>query len=145
MKSEKGITLISLSIYIMTISIAIGILSIISQYFYSNVSYISEMGKYASEYNKFNMYFVKDIKNNTDVYSISDNKIVFDDGNMYTYSNGAIYRNKIKICSNIKECIFKKIEETDDNNFTKKIINVNVLIDGTKVFVAEDNYVLKYW
>lgn len=145
MKSEKGITLISLSIYIMTISIAIGILSIISQYFYSNVSYISEMGKYASEYNKFNMYFIKDIKNNTDVYSISDNKIVFDDGNMYTYSNGAIYRNKIKICSNIKECIFKKIEETDDNNFTKKIINVNVLIDGTKVFAAEDNYVLKYW
>lgn len=145
MKKESGITLTSLIIYIITIMMVMGILSTISKYFYSNVSYISEMGKYVSEYNKFNMYFVKDVKNNTDIYSISNNKIVFEDGNIYTYSNGAIYRNKVKICSNIKQCIFKKIEETDKNNFTKKIINVNVLIDGSKAFVGENDYVLKYW
>jgi len=144
-RKESGITLISLIIYIITIMVVIGILSTISKYFYSNVSYISEMGKYVSEYNKFNMYFVKDVKNNTEIYSISDNEIVFEDGNIYTYSNGAIYRNKVKICSNIKQCIFKKTEETDKNNFTKKIINVNMLIDGSKAFEGENDYVLRYW
>ena len=55
------------------------------------------------------------------------------------------YRNKVKICSNIKQWIFKKTEETDKNNFTKKIINVNMLIDGSKAFEGENDYVLRYW
>lgn len=145
MKSQKGITLISLIIYIVVLLIVIGTLSIISKHFYSNTSYITDMGKYVSEFNKFNMYFVEDVKNNSDLYSIEENKIVFEDGTIYTYYNGEIYRNKVELCSNINTCIFEKREEKDDNNFVKKIINVKLSIKGSRVFETQNDYVLKYW
>jgi len=144
-KSEKGITLTSLIIYIVLLLVAIGTLSIISQHFYSNTSYITDMGKYVSEFNKFNMYFIEDVKNNSDLYSISENKIVFADGTIYTYSEQSIYRNKVEICSNIYSCMFEQKEQINDKNFAKKIVNVKLKIQGSKLFESENDYVLKYW
>lgn len=145
MKEEKGITLTSLILYIVLLLVVIGTLSYVSTYFYSNTSYITDMGKYTAEFNKFNVYFIEDVKNNSNLYSIEENKIVFEDGTIYTYSNGSIYRNKVEICKNINSCIFSKIEETDSNNFTKQIINVRLSIKDSKKFESENNYVLKYW
>ena len=145
MKSEKGITLTSLIIYVLLLIMVVSILSVVSKYFYANTSYINEMGKYVSEFNKFNMYFVEDAKNNNDLYSIAEDKIVFADGTIYTYSDQVIYRNKVKICDHIYQCIFTQKEETDSNNFKKKIINVKLGIKGSKLFTTENNYVLKYW
>jgi len=144
-KSEKGITLTSLILYIILIIVVISILSFVSKYFYSNTSYITDMGKYAAEFNKFNMYFIEDIKNNTNIYSIEDAKIVFEDGTIYTYSNGSIYRNKVQICRNIYNCVFSKTEQTDGNNFTKQIVNVKFKVEGSENFETENDYVLKYW
>lgn len=145
MKEEKGITLTSLILYIMVLLVVVGTLSYVSTYFYSNTSYITDIGKYTAEFNKFNVYFIEDVKNNSNLYSITENKIVFEDGTIYTYSNGSIYRNKVEICKNINSCIFSKIEETDRNNFTKQIINVKLSIKGSEGFESENNYVLKYW
>lgn len=145
MKSEKGITLASLILYIVVLLVVVGTLSYISTYFYANTSYITDMGKYTVEFNKFNMYFIEDVKNNSNLYSITENKIVFEDGTIYTYSNGYIYRNKVEICKNVNNCVFNKIEETDSNNFTKQIINVRLSIKDSKKFESENNYVLKYW
>lgn len=145
MRSEKGITLTSLIIYILLIIVVVATLSIISQHFYSNTDYITEGGKYISQYNKFNMYFIKDIKNNSDIYSITNNELVFEDGTIYTYSDGNIYRNKSKICTNIYACVFSQKEEIDNNNFSKQIITVNFAVKGSKIFQAENEYVLKYW
>ena len=142
MKSEKGITLISLIIYIIVLLIVIGTLSMISTHFYSNTSYLTDSSRYIAEFNKFNMYFVEDVKNNSNIYSIEENKIIFEDGIMYTFSNGYIYRNKVAICEKISSCIFSKLEEKDSNNFTKQIINVKLSI---KDFETENKYVLKYW
>ena len=44
-----------------------------------------------------NFRLEEDVKNNADVYTIEDNKIVFEDGTIYTYTDNDIYRNKIKI------------------------------------------------
>lgn len=145
MKQEKGITLVSLIIYIILLMFVVAILSNISQHFYSNTSYIQEMGKYISEFNKFNMYFIEDIKNNSDTYTVTKDKLVFADGTIYTYSNKSIYRNKVEICTNINICEFTKREEQDKNNFTKKIVNVKMEIEGSKTFNSENDYVLKYW
>lgn len=145
MRTEKGITLTSLIIYIILLIFIVSILSAISNYFYANTSYITEMGKYVSEFNKFNMYFVEDVKNNSDIYSIDNTKIVFADGTIYTYANGAIYRNKVEICNNIHGCAFEKREETDTNNFVKKILNVKLIIKGSKIFESQNDYVLRYW
>jgi len=144
-KSQKGITLLSLIIYIVVILVVIGTLSVVSQNFYSSSSYITEMGKYVAEFDKFNMFFIEDVKNNENIYSITENQIIFEDGTIYTYSEQSIYRNKIEICSNIYTCVFTQKEETDQNNFTKKIINVQLSIKGSKMFESENDYVLKYW
>lgn len=145
MKSEKGITLTSLIIYIVLILLVVSFLSVVSTHFYSSIGYLTDSGKYISEFDKFNMYFIEDVKDNSDVYTIEQNKIVFEDGTIYTYLENSIYRNKVEICKNILNCEFSKLEEKDINNFTKKIINVKISIKGTNNFETENNYVLKYW
>lgn len=145
MRSEKGVTLTSLIIYIVVLLVVIATLSVVSTHFYSNTSYITDMGKYIAEFNKFNMYFIEDVKNNSSLYSIADDKIIFEDGTIYTYSNNSIYRNKVEICNNIYNCVFSKTEQTDSNNFTKQIVNVKLIIDGSEMFETENSYVLKYW
>lgn len=145
MKSEKGITLTYLIIYVVLLILVVSTLSIVSTHFYSNTKYLMDNGKYVSEFDKFNMYFIEDVKNNKETYSEDSNKIVFEDGTIYTYSEKSIYRNKVELCRNIESCIFSKLEETDDNNFTKKIINVKLSTAGENKFETEINYVLKYW
>lgn len=145
MKSEKGITLTYLIIYVVLLILVVSTLSIVSTHFYSNTKYLMDNGKYVSQFDKFNMYFIEDVKNNKETYSVESNKIVFEDGTIYTYSEKSIYRNKVELCRNIENCIFSKLDETDDNNFTKKIINVKLSIAGENKFETENNYVLKYW
>lgn len=145
MKSEKGITLTYLIIYIVLLILVVSTLSIVSTHFYSNTKKIMDNEKYVSQFDKFNMYFIEDVKNNKETYSVESNKIVFEDGTIYTYSENSIYRNKVELCRNIEKCIFSKSQETDDNNFTKKIINVKLSIAGENKFETENNYVLKYW
>lgn len=147
MKSEKGITLISLIIYMIAITIVIGILATVSSSFHNNIDYIKENSKYVSEYNKFNMYFVEDVKNNRSTYNVTENEIIFEDGTVYTYKSGtdkSIYRNKIKICENIAYCKFSKTEPIT-NGVLKHVINVHMIIEGSKIFETTNEYVLRYW
>lgn len=145
MKSQKGVTLTSLVLYILLLMMVIGLLTTISDHFYKNTGYVSELGKYVSEYNKFNMFFVEDVKNNTETYSVENNKIIFGDGTMYTFAENSIYRNKVQICKNIYGAIFSQIKELDEANNTKTVVNVKLIINGSKVFSTENSYVLKYW
>jgi len=146
-KSEKGITLISLTIYLTAMCLVIAMLATFSNLFYSNTAFLKEESKNMSEYNKFNMYFIEDVKNNKEVSSITNNEIVFEDGTIYTYKaspDNSIYRNKVKICKNIAYCKFTK-DEQKVNNTTKKIIDVYMIISGTNLFETSNQYVLKYW
>ena len=58
MKSEKGITLISLIFYILILTIITALVGTVSTYFYKNVSGINEDSKAVSTFNKFNMYLI---------------------------------------------------------------------------------------
>lgn len=64
MKSQKGITLISLIIYMIVMVLVISTLSILSRFFFSNKNHLLDESRYISEYNKFNMYFIADAKRN---------------------------------------------------------------------------------
>lgn len=147
MKSNRGVTLTTLIIYIIVLIIVIGILTTVSNNFYANTKYITDNGKYISEFNKFNMYFIEDVKNNSNIYSITDNEIVFADGTVYNYKSSpdnGIYRNKVKICKNVENCQFTKIEEVV-NSVNKIIINVTMILDASEAFETSTDYVLKYW
>ncbi len=147
MKSEKGITLVSLILYIILLCVVVAILSALSNLFFSNTNYLIDNAKNIAEYNKFAMYFIEDVKNNKDALSISNHQITFADGTMYTYVEGpdySIYRNKVKICKSIAYCSFLEKEE-QVNNVTKKIIQVNMIINSKKMFETNNEFVLKYW
>lgn len=147
MKSNRGVTLTMLAIYIIALVMVIGILTTISNNFYSNANYIMDNGKYLSEFNKFNMYFIEDVRNNSSIYSISNNEIIFADGTIYTYKESpdkAIYRNKVRICKNVESCDFTKTEEIV-NSVNKIIINVTMVLDAKQQLETSTNYVLRYW
>lgn len=149
MSNQKGVTLISLIVYIIVLTVIISILSLVSQMFFTNIKYITEKGKYVSEFNKFNMYFIKDVKNNKDVLECKSNKIILEDGTIYTYNSeeNSIYRNKVKICNNISNCAFSISDTNKDETggITKKIVTVEMLIKGSKNLKSTNEYVLRYW
>lgn len=115
------------------------------------MKFITEKGKYVSEFNKFNMYFIKDVKNNKDILEVkTDGKqITFLDGTIYTFKpkENSIYRNKVKICNNIANCTFSVSDTNPEETggITKKIAIVNMLIKGTKDLKSTNEYVLRYW
>ena len=57
MKSEKGITLVSLLVYVIAMLIAITIITVITGYFYKNIDVSTEKYTAIAEYTKFNSYF----------------------------------------------------------------------------------------
>lgn len=154
MKSEKGITLAILVIYVIFFSIIIGLLAALSTYIYSNLEYINDDSVDVSEFNKFNMYFIEDVKTNTQAeikQLMSDDgknilQITFEDGDTYRYikEEKTIYKNRQKIAKNIQDLDAMQIEDATNN---KKYIEVNIKIgakDETN-YEQEINYVLKYW
>lgn len=145
MKTEKGITLLSLIVYIILLCVVVAMLSTLSTLFFSNTNYLTENSKNIAEYNKFAMYFIDDVKSNEDIMFVANNQIAFGDGTVYTYNQHSIYRNKVKICKNIDSCSFSKKEETV-NNTQKKIIQVYMVIkNNNKTFATNNEFILKYW
>ena len=95
MKSEKGITLISLIIYLVILAIILGVLASISINIFNNLKYAKDTGKDLYQFNNFNMYFIDDVKNNSKIYDLDEegHKIIFIDGTVYTFENNNIYRS----------------------------------------------------
>lgn len=146
MKSQKGVTLVALVIYIIVFTIVISILAVVSSFFFSNINFVKDQANYAPEFNKFNMFFIQDVKNNKNV-TVSGNTVQFEDGTKYDFNleQKVIYRNGTEIAKNVQVAVFKTSTETIRNT-TKNIINVNIAIGNTgSLFTKSIDYVLKYW
>lgn len=146
MKNNKGITLISLIVYILVFTLIIGLLSGMSSYIYGGLDVVNS-GSYSSEeFNKFNLNFIKEVKNNTDANISTDNgntRIIFENGVNFNYiqSEKAIYRDKVKIAEKILVFTAEK-EKINKKNVIK--ITIGTGKDETN-FGKTINYVLKYW
>lgn len=148
MKKEKGVTLIALILYVIIFSITITLLASLSSYVYNNMSNINANSVSSEEFNKFNINFVKDVKesHNAVVNSNANEVIIdFESGNQYTYrkQEQAIYKNKEKIATNI---LSFSAELTTENN--KKIIKVDIATGknaNNPNYNKTIKYVLKYW
>ena len=147
MRSEKGVTLTGLVTYIVIFVIILGTMATISASFYENIGLVTESPKYISEFNKFCMFFVVDIKNNTEISSITSFSLVLGDGTTYQYSDGIIYRNGEQVAKYIQEFCFTSTTYTDtENEFEKQIVNVTAKIGQSDEIVTRDiDFVLKYW
>lgn len=149
MKSENGITLTILVIYTIVFSIVIVLLANLSSYIYGNLKNVDDNNVNVSEFNKFNVYFIDDIKTNKDaeVRNLADGiQITFEDGDIYNYiaSEKSIYKNKQKIAKNIKAFNIQKLLQATTN---KKYLKVSIELETKreKNYIKTIDYVLKYW
>lgn len=144
MKSEQGVTLTSLVIYIAVATVLISTMAVMSSHFFANIQLVKNQSNYVVEYNKFNMFFIQDVKANK-AASIIGTTIVFEDGTKYEYKDESIYRNDKKIAKNIRTASFEPATYTV-NNVTKNLIKVNLNIGvEKKSYQKQIEYVLKYW
>ncbi len=143
MKSEKGITLTSVTIYVIGMTIVVGIIVLISRFFYSNVENTSENIDPAVEYTKFNSFFSDEVNHqNIKILEIAGeeengNYIVFDNGVQYTFieENQGIYRNQVKIAKNVTKCNFSSRIQNG-----KRIVTVSMKIGNMQ---RENTYTLQ--
>ena len=144
MKSDKGVTLMALVIYIAVFTVVVSSMALLSSYFYNNMHLIKDDANYVVEYNKFNMFFIQDVKHNSTA-TIENNIIKFEDGTIYEYKSNSIYRNDKEIATNVKSATFN-LESYEVESTTKNLIVVNLNIgEWEKEYQKEIEYVLKYW
>ena len=151
MKSEKGITLTSLAIYIMVTLIVLGILATITASFRSNVIQMNKEGTGSSEIDKFNMYFLKEVKKQgNEISSISNTSVSFTSGNTYTFNSTdeAIYlsneSSNIKIAEEIESCTFSSNLENGKTVITATIKAFNVDERTIEYVVSGDEIAYNY-
>ncbi len=117
MKSNKGITLTSLIIYIIGMIIVLATIANLTSFFYKNINIQDANYDSTTQYTKFASLFLNETNNDNnyiiDCKTITENNvklsyIVFANGNQYTYTNenNSIYKNNIKICENVEDCDF---------------------------------------
>ena len=132
MKEEKGITLISLITYVILITFAVAGVAAITNSLYSNVNNLDRDAKSTVDFAKFNMYFIKDIKNdNVKLVSCSNNQILLsvtdNSGNTenisYSLQHGGLYRNSVKICDNVKAVEISQGSDKNEISIYLKIDN----------------------
>lgn len=139
--NEKGITLTALVIYVTVMFAVITTISTIATYTYKNMNNLGEEGQYAVEINKFDMYFLRDIKKAEKISASGDTITIRykdEDENdcniIYSKSNKNITRDdgkaKINICKNVTEC-----------SFTISQKNVKVVLKINNEFVKDMDYI----
>ena len=167
LKSEKGITLISLIAYMILVAAALGILGSITNFMYGNTSKFKSNSRYSSEYDRFNSNFLRDTQkyNHAIVENFEDGSVrcrlvtaeddlgekIIDEGVSYTYepSKKSIVRRaqdgiELEVARNIHSANFTF--KTPDNNKNKKGVQVHLEIGPSGQVNTQDiYYVLKFW
>jgi len=138
LKSNKGVTLLSLVVYVIVLMIVIALLSNFSGYFFKNVNLIAIKEASDEQYTRFLAYVAKDVNQNdiNFVKTSSNNEecyIIFKFENnkehQYLYKNKTIYyldKNKVKkiaLCDNVDSCDF-------NYNDSIKVLTLNVNINN---------------
>ena len=130
MKSQNGITLASLTIYIIAMVIVVATIATITKYFYGNINGLSTRTDAAKEYTSFSSYFISEVNNRENaVLKVSEDssEIIFTSGNQFKFakkdgsSKGIVYYNKAIICKEVESCQFSFDKDTNTVDVTMKI------------------------
>ena len=104
MEKEKGITLISLIMYIVLLTFALVIVINVTSSLYYNLGQIDSDSQAEVSMAKINMFILSDIKGKGTIISDADSdSFVLCNGKTlenitYSVKNEVLYRNKVKIC-----------------------------------------------
>jgi hypothetical protein len=130
LNSQKGITMMSLVIYIASFLLVSGIIASITIFFYNNTSLMDEELYSATEYNKLNAYLVHEsqidgnrlVNNELDALSVLV-AFEFSNGDKYTLDTEShlLYYNSICLCEDVQDI---EIEQSYDTG--KEVLKVKV-------------------
>ena len=131
MKNQKGVTLVSLTIYIIVAGIVFLIVAFLNANFFSRMSELINESKVTNEFSKFCSVFIRDVKNSESITEYNDKQLKFSNGAVYevrklenTEATYAIYRNSVKICESLKGKyiqILKNVGEEDEQEADWKL------------------------
>lgn len=109
-KSQNGITMTSLVIYVVCFLIVAGTIGAVTIFFYNNISLLDNEVYSSAEYNKLNMYLVKESEYEGNSFVSFDDSgdiytLTFSNGNIYTFDteNNLLYFNKICLCEDVQD------------------------------------------
>ena len=148
-KKEKGVTLISLTIYVVVMVLVIALIAVITSFFYNNVINIDREAIELAELNKLNLYMIEETEkegNSIETISSDGKKIVFKYGNTYTIQDNGIYQNSIRICKNVNTKVteFGKTKEKG-KEILKVYYETETGIGRSLEYVVKDNNVYIAW
>ena len=137
--------MISLIIYITSFLVVAGIVAGITAFFYGNSNLITQELYSSADYNKLNLYFVKESEQKGNrvvkITPLNSSKpaetikyIEFSNGDIYTYDNEhhTLYYNSICICEDVND--FRAVTEYSSG---KEVVN-------TKITFSNSSYSCNY-
>lgn len=144
MKSNKGITLTSLIVYVIGMTIMVATIATLTSFFYKNID-VEDLNSDTNQYTKFTSVLSKEINrkdnsiidckqlkdDNDDNDDIIVSYIIFSSGNQFTFNreSHSIYKNNVKICDNVDMCVFSY--EYTDSKYKIKVSLKTTNIDKT--------------
>ena len=153
MKDNRGVTLTSLTIYIIVLMITLIILTFVSANFTSQISEVTEKGKISNEFIKLYSFILTDIKASNSVVEFSDDFVRFDNNVKYSIKyldtlkqndrqvrQYEIYRNDVLISENLLDANFDYDEEDNLFIIDLKYVYGKSLIEKTQNFHVGRGY-----
>lgn len=128
MKSEKGVTLITLTIYVIVMVVVVGIIAIVTGAFMKSLQNANFYNDPIAEYTTFNSYISEEVNHpGIKILECKENYVVFDNNVQYSFipENRGIYRNQVKICWDIDSCTFSEGIENG-----KTVVTVHFVAGG---------------
>lgn len=136
MKSNRGITLTSLVIYVIGLVIVIAVMGNFTGFFYKNLEYTTMSQNSNEQYSRFLSYITKDANSDNLIYVQSGVQNVdcvifrFSDGTEHQYitKNEKMYYINSQSDKNEKILLCEKVTTSSENvfNYTDKTLNINL-------------------
>lgn len=145
--NQKGVTLTSLTIYVIVAGIVVVLLAFLNANFFSQMSDLTTKTSVTNEYSKFCSFFLQDLKASESVLEYNQTEIEFSNGAKYeirklekTSSDEkedeyVIYRNQVKVC----DSIIGKAEEIGETTIQTPYMDYNHEKNTVTVMLAFSN------
>lgn len=134
MRLQKGVTMISLVIYVMSFLAVTGIVVMITNFVYNNNKVLSSQATASSEWDMLNLYLTKEAKEPQNFVTVnSETEITFSNGNKYIFKeeNGQIIFSSndkyFVLCNYIEEITVSKEDDTSNSPFDTFKVEVKIL------------------
>ncbi len=134
LKSQKGITLVTLAIYMVLAAMVISMLALLTRNFRENLDNVNSQTITDNEFDKINLQLLNETKKtNNQIITVTATMVEFKSGNIYEYNQEEkiIYQKnltediEVKVAEKISNVEFSRMSE---NN--RDILIVTVTIDG---------------